>query len=107
MESPSCLHSSRKESNAEVSFLRCGVQKEVLQARGRFDLLAFTQPGKSLMDAAPKSLWGIPSHSSKGGKNEKMDCPDHGKVRRGHQAAEGAAREGTATEKLESGSVQL
>lgn len=36
------------------------------------------------MDVVFKSFWGIFSYSSKGGKNEKMDCLDYGKVRRGY-----------------------
>lgn len=106
MESPSCFYGSRKKNNRWVSSA-AECRREVLQSLGRFYLLALTQPGKSVMDASPKSLAGTPGYRGKGGKNEKMDHADHGKVRGRYQGGRGAAQEGTATKKLESGSVHI
>ena len=89
---------SRKKSNRCVSSA-AERRREVLQALGRFYLLASTQPGMSGTDAAPNSLWG-PLPWGKGGKKEKMDCPDGENVGGGHQGGRGAAEEGNAAEKL-------
>lgn len=106
MESPSCFYGSRKKNNRWVSSA-AECRREVLQSLGMFYLLAFTQPGKSVMDASPKSLSETPGYRGKGGKNEKVDRPDHRKVRGRYQGGRGAAQEGTATKKLESGFVHV
>ena len=54
------------------------------------------------MDAALHGIWETPGHSSKGGENDKVDSPDHGKVRGGR----GGSSEGTWNQRLQSSGAQ-
>lgn len=74
---------------------------------GRFYLLAFIQPGKSVMGAALHGIWGTPGHSSKGGENEKVDSTDHGKEEDKVRVAEGAASEGSWHQKLQQAGLRI
>lgn len=77
MDSPSgCYGSGKKKSSWVSSAAECRRGSTVL---GRFSLLASAQPEKSVMGAALDSPGSTPDHSGKGGKNETVDFPGHGK----------------------------
>lgn len=85
---------SRKKSKGEFPLLQ--------SVEGRFFKIweaGLHTAGMSGVGAAPNSLWG-PLPWGKGGKNEKMGCPDGAKVGGGHWGSRGAAEDGNAAEKL-------